>query len=75
MQLRFALRCVPVDAFLPSATGTWQAWTGLHRGWGRGHSRPCRPRWAMDKYYGLIAMLVVVLGIAGVFVWVYLPPR
>ena len=27
----------------------------------------------MDKYYGLIAMLVVVLGIAGVFVWVYLP--
>jgi len=28
MQLRFALRCVPVDAFLPSATGTWQAWTG-----------------------------------------------
>jgi hypothetical protein len=29
----------------------------------------------MDKYYGLIAMLVVVLGIAGVFVWVYLPPR
>ena len=35
----------------------------LRRGWGRGHSRPCRPRWAMDKYYGLIAMLVVVLGI------------
>jgi uncharacterized membrane protein len=31
--------------------------------------------WAMDKYYGLIALLVVVLGIAGVFVWVYLPPR
>jgi hypothetical protein len=31
--------------------------------------------WAMDKYYGLIAMLVVVVGIAGVFVWVYLPPR
>jgi hypothetical protein len=29
----------------------------------------------MDKYYGLIALLVVVLGIAGVFVWVYLPPR
>jgi uncharacterized membrane protein len=29
----------------------------------------------MDKYYGLIAMLVVVLGIAGVFVSVYLPPR
>jgi uncharacterized membrane protein len=29
----------------------------------------------MDKYYGLIAMLVVVLGISGVFVWVYLPPR
>jgi len=29
----------------------------------------------MDKYYGLIAMLVVVLGIAGVFDWVYLPPR
>jgi uncharacterized membrane protein len=29
----------------------------------------------MDKYYGLIAMLVVVLGIGGVFVWVYLPPR
>jgi len=29
----------------------------------------------MDKYYGLIAMLVVVLGNAGVFVWVYLPPR
>ena len=29
----------------------------------------------MDKYYGLIAMLVVVLGIAGVFVWVYLPRR
>jgi len=29
----------------------------------------------MDKYYGLIALLVVVFGIAGVFVWVYLPPR
>jgi uncharacterized membrane protein len=29
----------------------------------------------MDKYYGLIALLVVVLGIAEVFVWVYLPPR
>jgi uncharacterized membrane protein len=29
----------------------------------------------MDKYYGLIALLLVVLGIAGVFVWVYLPPR
>ena len=29
----------------------------------------------MDKYYGLIAMLVVVLGIARVFGWVYLPPR
>jgi hypothetical protein len=29
----------------------------------------------MDKYYGLIALLFVVLGIAGVFVWVYLPPR
>jgi hypothetical protein len=31
--------------------------------------------WAMDRYYGLIALLFVVLGIAGVFVWVYLPPR
>ena len=31
-------------------------------------------RWAMDKYYGLIALLVVVLGIAGVFVWVYFAP-
>jgi uncharacterized membrane protein len=29
----------------------------------------------MDKYYGVIALLVVVVGIAGVFVWVYLPPR
>jgi hypothetical protein len=29
----------------------------------------------MDKYYGLIALLLVVLGITGVFVWVYLPPR
>ena len=29
----------------------------------------------MDKYYGFIALLLVVLGIAGVFVWVYLPPR
>jgi hypothetical protein len=29
----------------------------------------------MDKYYGLIALLLVVLEIAGVFVWVYLPPR
>jgi uncharacterized membrane protein len=29
----------------------------------------------MDKYYGVIALLVVVVGIAGVFIWVYLPPR
>ena len=75
MQLRFALRSVPVNAFLPSATGTWQARTGPPS---RTEPRtfPTLPTgWAMDKYYGLIALLLVVLGIAGVFVWVYLPPR
>ena len=75
MQLRFALRCVPVGAFLPSATGTWQARTGPPSRAGP-RTFPTLPTgWAMDKYYGLIALLVVVLGIAGVFVWVYLPPR
>ena len=75
MQLRFALRSVPVGAFLPSATGTWQAWTGPPSRTGP-QTFPTLPTgWAMDKYYGLIALLVVVLGIAGVFVWVYLPPR
>ena len=75
MQLRFALRSVPAGAFLPSATGTWQARTGPPSRAGP-RTFPTLPTgWAMDKYYGLIAMLVVVLGIAGVFVWVYLPPR
>jgi hypothetical protein len=68
MQLQLALRCVPVGAFLPSATGTWQAWTGPPSRTGPRPFTTCRPRWAMDKYYGLIALLVVVLGIAGVFV-------
>jgi hypothetical protein len=75
MQLRLALRSVPVGAFLPSATGTWQAWTGPPSRMGPRPFPTLPARWAMDKYYGLIAMLVVVLGIAGVFVWVYLPPR
>ena len=75
MQLRFALRSVPVGAFVPSATGTWQAWTGPPSRTGP-RTFPTLPTGgAMDKYYGLIALLVVVLGIAGVFVWVYLPPR
>jgi hypothetical protein len=75
MQLRFALRCEPVGAFLPSATGTWQAWTGPPSRTGPRIFPTLPTGWAMDKYYGLIALLVVVLGIAGVFVWVYLPPR
>jgi len=75
MQLRFALRSVPVDAFLPSATGTWQGWIGPLSQTGPRTVTTLPIGWAMDKYYGLIAMLVVVLGIAGVFVWVYLPPR
>jgi hypothetical protein len=75
MPLRFALRCVPVGAFLPSAAGTWQAWIGPLALRGPPTVMTLPTGWAMDKYYGLMAMLVVVLGIAGVFVWVYLPPR
>jgi hypothetical protein len=75
MQLRFALCSVPVGALLAIGDGNLAS---LDRPPSRTGPRtfPTLPTgWAMDKYYGLIAMLVVVLGIAGVFVWVYLPPR
>src|SRR3954464_326102 len=75
MQLRFPLRSAPAGAFLPSATGTWQALDRPPPRIGPRTCTTCRPRWAMDKYYGLIALLFVVLGIARGFVWVYLPPR
>jgi len=74
MQLRFALRCAPVGAFLPSATGTWQAWTGPPARTGPRTFPTCR---AVGD--GQILRLDCVaggfLGIAGLFVRVYLPPR
>jgi hypothetical protein len=75
MQLRFALRCVPVGAFLPSATGTWQAWSGPPSKDGTAAIHDLPTQVGDGQILRLDCVLFVVLGIAGVFVWVYLPPR
>ena len=74
MQLRFALRC-PRRRLLAIGDRNLASLDRPSIEDAAADVRPCRPGWAMDKYYGLIALLLVVLGIAGVFVWVYLPPR